>query len=893
MGGARALGVVAVALTLVAAGAPGADAAVSPPPARAASNSAAVDSLNVLLQEGWNGLTADMQANASRWLKQTLEGRIAHGSGKVSGLKWSFDLDITNVDPVVDFHHTPGFKSLDLTGFTLGIPYTGTWQVGVRGTVQGHAKVKAGGTTLFSWSPSFRFGIVLPKLAVPITVGIDASDPLLPRMTGFSFLPSAKVIGEGILSRLGIDLHGTGGAGPHGQAVSGDANDVQVGLAGLSASLSANLGIEFDPSMPAGGLDISDDVQTAAGNAQLKLHTAFEQARFRLHGALKLKIPHIKTRSVPFDLNFALPIPSSDKINQFLLAVQGLGGGLPRHWGDDATLGHPTPPPPQSADGDLATAADDLENAVVSHLPFGAILSIDTVPIPKPAHPIARTALAPATTKYGLENDSAIFTGHYLAAEALRYAATRSPAALDRVKLVLAGIDRLFWVTQDAALAGGRLETRYSGKTRRGQGNFLARAAAPDDQADRFSEGSLRTGHECAYVRPEGGWRVTKAGSTTTAATFDDAAALAGPNAAIAGIPTNSPPATVPAKSPRPQRPTIAPVGTVWYGLGCGSKHPTSRDAVAGTALGLAFAHELVDDPDVRAKTAQLGGDMVAYLLDHNWEITVPPNDAHGQNYWGGWDAQLSLLRLGATFDPGRFGTSYNAASAAIPVIWLPVWFATLDPIAEYYKFNLGEATLATALLLEHNTALRAGYDYAYRVLTAPLRRHKNAWFSALEIFNRPADQRADAAAEPAGSNPQISRADEIRSLLGSWERRRQLVKGPNGLPRNDIANVSALLGLWPSGNFGLYTTYDFKPHCLARYALDPENRIGNGMDFMWQRSPFDTGADPSHCNAAHPPGEGEIRHNGADPTREGSGVDFLLPYWMSVYTGAITRPQG
>jgi hypothetical protein len=907
--GRRALWVLVTAWTVVSLGAPVAAADGSRTTARAATDQAAVDALNILLQEGWNGVAADMESNASRWLKQSLEGRIAQGHGSVSGLKWSFDLEIANVEPVVDFGKTPGFRSINPTGLTLGIPYRGTWKVGVRGTVRGHAKVKAGGTTLFAWSPSFDFGLVLPALGIPITVGIDSSNPFLPRMSSFGFDPAAKLLGEGFLKRLGINLHGSGGPGPQGQTVTGNANNVSLAVPGLSTSLSANLGIEFDPSRPVGGLDVAGGLESAQGNAQLKLHTAFEQARFRLHGALSVKLPRIRRQSVPFDVNFAVPIPSSDVINQLLLAVQGLGGGLPRRWGDDATLQHPTPPPPATADADLAKAADDLESIVPTHLPFDTILSIDTIPPARgPGQRPGSTPTLPANvTKYGLENDSAIWSGHYLAAEALRYAATKAQnpldhAPLDRLKRVLGGIERLFWVTQDAALVPGGMQSRYTGHTSRGQGNFFARAAAPDHEAERFAEGSLATAHGCAYVRPEGGWKVTRGSNVKMVRTFDEATALAGSNAKTVGIPATAAhtaagrpqqPTIKPQGPGTPGRmsPTIAPVGRVWYGLGCG-EHPTSRDQVAGLSLGLAFAHELVDDPEVRTRTATLGSDMVRYLDAHGWEIKVPPSDTKGQNYWGGWDAVLSLLRLGATFDPGRFQAKYDAASAAIPIAWVPVWFGTLDPLSEYYKFNLGQATLASALLLEHNTARRAGYDYAYRVLSTPLLRHKNAYFSAVEIFNRPADQRAAAASEAAGSNPQISRADEIRSLLLSWERRRQLIEGPNRLPKNDIAHMDRLLALWPS-NVGLYTTFDVKPHCFARYALAPEDRIGNGMDFMWQRHPFGTGAKPHHCTAAQRPGEAELRHDGAEATREGSGVDFLLPYWMSVYTGAVARPQG
>ena len=48
---------------------------------------------------------------------------------------------------------------------------------------------------------------------------------------------------------------------------------------------------------------------------------------------------------------------------------------------------------------------------------------------------------------YARAGDSAIWTGHYLAAEALRYAVTRSPDALDNARRALQGIQSLLDVT--------------------------------------------------------------------------------------------------------------------------------------------------------------------------------------------------------------------------------------------------------------------------------------------------------------------------------------------------------------------------------------------------------------------------------------------------------------
>src|SRR5688500_7159822 len=77
------------------------------------------------------------------------------------------------------------------------------------------------------------------------------------------------------------------------------------------------------------------------------------------------------------------------------------------------------------------------------HLPFGTVLS--------PVHASPESAQIVGYSRCG---DSAIWTGHYLAAEAFRYAVTRSPEALAAARLALRGIHSLVAVTgQDRLLA--------------------------------------------------------------------------------------------------------------------------------------------------------------------------------------------------------------------------------------------------------------------------------------------------------------------------------------------------------------------------------------------------------------------------------------------------------
>jgi uncharacterized protein (TIGR03437 family) len=70
------------------------------------------------------------------------------------------------------------------------------------------------------------------------------------------------------------------------------------------------------------------------------------------------------------------------------------------------------------------------------HLPFGTILD-----------PMYETAESDRIVAYSRCGDSAIWTGHWLAAEAFRYSVTRSPEALEAVRLGVHGIQSLVDVT--------------------------------------------------------------------------------------------------------------------------------------------------------------------------------------------------------------------------------------------------------------------------------------------------------------------------------------------------------------------------------------------------------------------------------------------------------------
>src|SRR6267154_339464 len=83
-----------------------------------------------------------------------------------------------------------------------------------------------------------------------------------------------------------------------------------------------------------------------------------------------------------------------------------------------------------------ADAVAILANIQARHLPFGTILD-----------PVFASPGSDQIVGYTHCGDSALWTGHYLAAESFRYKVTQAPDALSNVKGAIAGLKSLVDVT--------------------------------------------------------------------------------------------------------------------------------------------------------------------------------------------------------------------------------------------------------------------------------------------------------------------------------------------------------------------------------------------------------------------------------------------------------------
>ena len=836
------LAALAVALSL----APGSQAAARQD---SATTSAALDAANTLMAQPWTGSNGS-NGLAAQYKKQTLDSITALTGKRITHLHgngWHFDVNLRNMTGSMNIANPPGFVSASPTGFGIASPRDGGWSIGISGVAHadGVACCTPVGNNWFSVKGDVPFGLTISNIRLTASAKLDASDPTRPTLTSAQVGATASVGGSGWFPGVPIKLGATVANGAI--VLGGDVVDTGFSWGGVGARLTIHLQLKILPSQ--------EQLEVQVGKT-LDLSAAVQNSVLSLSGNVTVNLPQPvgrKSGALGFDLPFQFP--SSRSLNDALTVLQP---PLPRAWppqgARDRADGHAQPS--SATAGDFAVARDALETGIVAHLPYGTVLSIDT-------------STSTRKKSYGLENDSMIWSGHYLAAEAFRYAATTSPDALTRVRTLLDGIKQNFDATTDAVVMDGRMTPvphTYAG--------VFARSSMPRTDTLGYTDGALDKRGGCYYVKPSGGWRDARG-------TYPTLAAAEARNARISAL---------------------TPLGKViLVGFGCGDRgekdHPISRDQYLGLFMGLGYAYALIPDTAIRAQIRALVDPALDYLVRNNWNVPLPPTGRIVTTFIGDTDAQLALLRIGATVDPAKFAARYQSAAPAVDLAWIPIWISTVDPAVAYFKFNLGHAAMGPAAYLETDPTLKAGYLRAYRILAAPTLTHRNAYFDLVDILTG-----AARASSASASNPSMTRGGEITSDLADWLTRWNAVKGPNGMPRNVTSAAAAqyLAKLWTTNpqDVVAYTDTNRNQGWLADFVVPLWARPGNGMDFVWQRSPFGAGVDGpkssrrasdavtrrSYACGARPPSAAQLALCSAEGSREGPGIDFLLPYWLGTY---------
>ncbi|MGZ8692861.1 MAG: hypothetical protein ACXWZT_09025, partial [Gaiellaceae bacterium] len=714
---------------------------------------------NQLMATPWAKLGKQFERDGERSLEE-IEGKEVAGGGGSVGItykgvgvtaKWRFGVQVHNVSARIDLSKPPGITAASPSEIAFAAPRSGGWSFGFQAVYKPFAWVKVAGNKIWEQDAVVPFAIGIKDFRIAARAQLDSAEPDRPRLVQATITPALKLGGAGAFPGvIPITFATTVEQGK----VTLRASSISVPLADFGfahARFNGDLTVVVRPSPNEPETDV-----IVTGNYRMRISV-------RLKGRLTAEIRYVPSSKESFDfdlLSFDANVPTIKELDDFLRLTKQQ---TPRSWGEasDGVVHDPRGWVPEPADAvDYAAPAVALESGIDQHLPFGAILSIDCTPV----RPLAPTARGCAEYVWEGEADSAIWTGHYLAAEAFRYAAG-DLGALPRVEKALTGIERLFWVTGDTAVVDKK---RFTVSDPRG---ILARTAMP--AAVKGGKPMIPYGgkqlaeRKCHYVRPEGGW--SAAGTTY---------------ARLALVPKEA-------------RGSAKPVGQVWHGWGCGDDQPVSRDQYAGIFYGLALAHQLVPVPAIQARTRTLVRDALDYFLANGWNVRLPPEDRYETTFLGDFAKQLGFLRIGATLLGGKYLDQYLQLSPANANTWIPTWFSATDPVLQYYKFNLSNAALSPALLLEDDPARRAGFAQAQAMMWRAVRHHRNAYFALLRVLAQPpAERAAFAQAKTTWLDPNMTVEKEIRSVLQDWIRRYELVKSSTGMPTAALADPDFQAGL-------------------------------------------------------------------------------------------------
>lgn len=952
-----------------------------------ASGGSGVDAANGLISAPWPGFS---QAFVHKGLKPLADSfskgiTIASGSGSIGvdvsccdglnlgstqvGADWHYNLTLKGV-PYVDLTSgAPGFRYASLTGdggnppgFIARAPLNGAWNFGAIVSLVLDAGIDDHVGQRLDWSVptmSMAFGVL--NFSVTAAAQLDSSQPDRPTLVKADLSPDLIlfIAMEGVFppvpsTIIPIPIALTLEAQPGSVALKGHfATNAIPGLA-LNTRATGDITLTFTPNSNTGAL---------TATLSLTGYLEFDLINPINNQNLATQRLDLASLSIPFEVGGDLqkliasavaPVPTWPPAGGSITSVGygGLGrtasasGKKGNGVSHDLELEGVTPPPPNPPP-DFAGVAQQLETAMPRHIPYGAILMLDKtdrtsvqspgVPYQLRSTQIKRGVLSnSAPFTYGRLADSAIWTGHYLAAESFRYAATNDPAALARIQELLKGIQLLFSITNDAVgqncANGTDVRTcEFKPIPPEVAGKILSRSVLPSNSKFPYTLDHTLQGYPpamkrsdgttpCFYIHPEGGWVVGNK-------TYQNLAAATVPQAATQGSGAGGsqyPQAVLrPRAVSRPQTKVSpnqvnatgqlqqaqlslkpVPTGTLWYGVGCGKDGDddvVSRDAYVGTMMGLAFAYALV--PPVQDQVRNMVDTLLDYVVNRNhWNIPAPPDMVVFTSLIGEFDMQLDFLRIGAMVNPPQWGPAFQEYQSASALSWLPVWFDTLDPMNSYFGFNLSHATLSPALFLEQSdSTVRQNLLAAYQIMRRATATHQNPYYDVANILVAQQAERTTIASAPAPSNQNIPLSSEITSLLAEWLERWNLVQAKvvqgtdSPFPTNAIPNPGDIQWLWnPPRHVGVYTGLGGQScQVLSTFALPIESRPGD-RDYLWEDSPFDTGVTCTGPNVGPPPSQTcddsdpSCRTMATAPYREGAAIDYLLPYWMAVYLGLL-----
>ncbi|MFA5787226.1 MAG: hypothetical protein WDA71_09665 [Actinomycetota bacterium] len=317
----------------------------------------------------------------------------------------------------------------------------------------------------------------------------------------------------------------------------------------------------------------------------------------------------------------------------------------------------------------------------------------------------------------------------------------------------------------------------------------------------------------------------------------------------------------------------------------------TSRDAYAGTTFGLVTALDFVagDDPEMRD---MIGNDlmrMTDYTLKYLWNTPRPHGKVVIPEVFGGNDldnfisplfvytpmASFNMLQvarhaakvMGTPLQQARYEALWTEEVAAKGATLGPsMEVDAADPHNAYYKYHLHHMTAFNLVRLEPNPATRELARQAFGVMDATTGDDINALFEAITYALTGEQSRLDAAVTHHREYLEYRANNDAAEPRNQVRNSEQCGTTLECVPRDQIDIVQEL----PDGTEQAISTPGTEATLRAHAPLPVGLR--RAADFMWQKDPT-------------------ILDGGQHPNWESAAADFLLPYWMIRYYTEIAKP--
>ena len=476
---------------------------------------------------------------------------------------------------------------------------------------------------------------------------------------------------------------------------------------------------------------------------------------------------------------------------------------------------------------EFRSTARDLEERMTDHLWYGQMFLDVTYATPD--------KLPGQVVGLGGGGDSAIWSGHYLAAEAFRYALARQG--------------------RDHAKNNGQAVI-WSYEMRRAR-----------ERVDSLVAGAHRN------LNISKNWKAKGIYSPA----FDAEAGILFRNSFPEGVPSWQQ-----NQGPIRHEKTYGPIpwddGKNYYCQGT-----FTRDQYTGCVFGLLTAFDLVgpDDPALRAQIRDDLFAMTGYLFRHGWSVVRPENTIYDPT--PAVEPLINGISWGIFMAQAARHAARTAGTLEDQIKWEAIWtqtFATLSPFLPgaqsalfsspstgYYGYNLAHGQFYYNVRLEPDAAVRTFLRECFSQTDSTTKDDGNAHFETVTYALTGEPQRLALA---------IQHLEEWLSYYARWSDALcmscQCGVTIQCIPEDQVTYEARQ----PDGSWSVVAT---TPGMATQRRSDRVLRIADeraSQDFLWQRSPYQ--------------GSGNLDRE-ARPTEGNAGVDFVLPYYMLRYHTEANPP--